>query len=163
MPREYPGGRPGGMRGLGGGDYRGGGRIKEIGRKEESSGAERVLGFAQTHSRRSLPLLLKLAGGAGFRSSAHPAGPNEPSCLDLNIYLPICLRNKDPYPFGSSYPYPYPYPWLHPAQCSLSSFLVFVLILMRIQLSGFALVIVLSLSELGRRFGQNSVFLEFGD
>ena len=92
---------------------------------------------------RALPLLLKLAGGAGFRSSAHPAGPNEPSCLDLNIYLPICLRNKGPYPYGS--PYPYPYPWLHPAQCSLSSFLVFILILMRIQLSGFALVIILSL------------------
>ena len=110
---------------------------------------------------RALPLLLKLAGGAGFRSSAHPAGPNEPSCLDLNIYLPFCLRNKDPYPYGN--PYPYPYPWLHPAQCSLSSFPVFILILMRIQLSGFALVIVLSLGELGRRFGQNSVFVEFGD
>ena len=92
---------------------------------------------------RALPLLLKLAGGAGFRSSALPAGPNELSCLDLNIYLHFCLRNKGPYPYGN--PYPYPYPWLHPAQCSLSAFLVFILILMRIQLSGFALVIILSL------------------
>ena len=92
---------------------------------------------------RALPLLLKLAGGAGFRSCAHPAGPNEPSCLDLNIYLPFCLRNKDPYPYGN--PYPYAYPWLRPAQCSLSLFPVFILILIRIQLSGFALVIILSL------------------
>ena len=92
---------------------------------------------------RALPLLLKLAGGAGFRSSAHPAGPNEPSCLDLDIYLPFRLRNKDPYPYGN--PYPCPYPWLRPAQCSLSSFPVFILILIRIQLSGFALVIILSL------------------
>ena len=78
-----------------------------------------------------------------FRSSAHPAGPNGPSCLDLKIYVPFCFRNKDPYPYGI--PYPCPYPWLRPAQCSLSSFPVFVLILLRIQLFGFALVIILSL------------------
>ena len=28
-----------------------------------------------------------------FRSSAHPAGPNEPSCLELNIYVAFCFKH----------------------------------------------------------------------
>ncbi len=55
---------------------------------------------------RALPLLLKLAGGAGFTSSAHRAGPNEPSCLGLDIYLRCCFEFKSAYPRPHHYPYP---------------------------------------------------------
>ena len=92
--------RPGGMRGLGGGDV-GGDFNKETGNKRErkvkgSKRVERVLGFAQTLKGRALPLLLKLAGGAGFRSSAHPVGPNEPSYLQVNYTLPGCVSSVNP-------------------------------------------------------------------
>ena len=65
--------------------------------RERSKRAERSLGYAQSHSGRSLPMLLKLTGGAGSRTPAAwvPAPPKwRLTCRDCPMEQRICRMTR---------------------------------------------------------------------
>ena len=86
----------------------------------DASRGVRINGVENYLTRRSgtpAPADARASGRGGFRSSAHPAGPNEPSYLKLNICGSVCFQATSHYQNLYLYPYPHPGPDPYPNPC----------------------------------------------